>query len=64
MNRESIPLLLALLVPICFVSIIALYYYGYDLTLIFRKIDIIYYIIILPIGLGFTVCIVKYFRPD
>lgn len=64
MNRESIPLLLALLVPICLVAIIALYYYGYDLTLIFRKIDIIYYIIILPIGLGFTVCIVKYFRPD
>ncbi len=63
-NRESLPLILALLVPILLVSVILLYYYGYDITLFFRKIPLIYYIIIFPIALGFTVAIIKYMRPD
>lgn len=63
-NRESLPLIAALLVPIILVSIILLYFYGYDITLFLREINIIYYIIIFPIALGFTVAIVKYVRPD
>ena len=64
MNKESLPLILALLVPIVLVSIIVLYYYGIDLTQIFRRIDILYYIIIIPFVLGFIVIIVKFMRPD
>ena len=63
-NKESLPLILALLVPILLVSVILLYYYGYDITLFLRKIPWIYYVILLPIALGFTVAIIKYMKPD
>jgi hypothetical protein len=63
-NRESLPLILALLVPIVLVSIILLYYYGYDITLFLRQIHWIYYVIVLPVALGFTVAIIKYLKPD
>ena len=64
MNRESLPLMLTLFVPIILVVIVLLYYYGYDITEFFRKINILYYIVIIPIVLGFTVAIIKYMRPD
>ena len=64
MNKESIPLILALLAPFVLVLIIILYNYGYDITLFLRQFPVIYYIIIFPIGLGFVVAIVKYIRPD
>ena len=63
-NRESLPLIGALLVPIVLVSIILLYFYGYDLTLFLRKLPIIYYIIIFPIALGFSVGIIKVMRSE
>ena len=63
-NRESLPLIGALLVPITLVLIILLYFYGYDLTLVLREVPLIYYIIIFPIALGFTVGIIKVMRPD
>ena len=64
MNRESLPLIVALLLPVALVLIILLSYYGYDITLFLRKFPLIYYIIILPIALGFCVAIVKFVRPD
>ena len=64
MNRESLPLICALLIPIALVSFILLNYYGYDIILFFRKINILYYIVIFPIVLGFIVIIVKWLRPD
>jgi len=63
-NRESLPLIFALLIPFLLVGIIILYYYGYDITLILRQIPLIYYIIIFPIALGFTVGIIKYMKPE
>lgn len=63
-NKESLPLILALLVPILLVLIILLYYYGYDVTLFLRKIHWIYYVIVLPVALGFTVAIIKYMKPE
>lgn len=64
MNKESVPLILALILPILLVSIILLYNSGYDITRYLRQFPIIYYIIIFPIVLGFIVIIVKYIRPD
>ena len=64
MNRESLPLIAALLVPFILVLIVILYYYGYDITQFFRQFPLIYYIIILPIALGFIVGVVKFVRPD
>jgi len=64
LNRESLPLLLALFVPIILVLIVLLYYYGYDITEFFRKLNILYYIVLVPVALGFTVAIIKYMRPD
>jgi len=63
-NREFLPLILALLVPIILVVIVLLYYYGYDITEFLRKFDILYYIIIIPFVLGFIVIIVKWMRPN
>ena len=59
MNRESVPLIVGLIVPILLVFFILLYYFGYDITEIFRRVDLIYYIIIIPFVLGFTVVIIK-----
>jgi len=64
MNKESLPLIAALLVPFILVLIVILYYYGYDITMFLRQFPLIYYIIILPIGLGFVVAVVKFVRPD
>ena len=63
-NRESLPLILGLLIPIAIVLTIILFYYGIDLTKFFREIPILYYIIIIPIALGLAVGIIKYLRPD
>jgi hypothetical protein len=64
MNRESLPLCMALIVPIILVSIVLLYYYGYDITLFFRSLDIMYYIIIIPFVLGFIVTIIRFMSPS
>lgn len=63
-NRETIPLLLSIIIPFTLMIIILLYYYGYDITAIFRQINIMYWIIIMPVALGFTVAIIKKMRPD
>jgi hypothetical protein len=59
-NKEALPLIFAILIPIILVSLILLYFYGYDVTLFFRQINIIYYIIIFPIALGFLVALMKW----
>ena len=63
-NKESLPLILVMLIPILLVLVILLYYFGYDVTLFLRRIPWIYYIIVTPIVLGFTVAIIKYMKPD
>jgi hypothetical protein len=60
MNKEAIPLILALLTPIFFVSLVIIHFNGFDLISLFRKIDLIYYIIIIPIALGLLVAIIKF----
>jgi hypothetical protein len=52
MNREALPLILALGIPLIIVLLLLFYFYGYDITVILKKIDLIYYIIIIPFGLG------------
>lgn len=63
-NRESLPLIAGLLIPVVLVSIILLQYFGIDVTKFFRDIPIIYYVIIFPIALGFVIAIAKWMRPD
>lgn len=64
MNRESLPLIIGLLIPVFLVLGIVLYYYGYDLTVFLRGIPVLYYIVIFPIVLGFIVGVAKVMRPD
>jgi hypothetical protein len=64
MNRESLPLIGALLVPCILVLIIIMFYYGYDITSFLRQFPLIYYIVIVPIALGFVVGVIKFIRPD
>ncbi len=63
MNREALPLISAILVPIVLVSLILLYFYGYDFTLYLRKIDFIYYIILFPFALGLIAAVMKLKKP-
>lgn len=64
MNRESLPLIIALLIPIGLVSLFLLNYYEYDIISFFLGIDIKYYIVIFPIVLGFVVVLVRFMRSD
>jgi len=64
MNREALPLVIGLLIPLVLVLVIVLYFSGYDVTLLLReflkKIPILYYIIVLPVILGFIIAIAKW----
>ena len=60
MNREAGPLIIAILLPIIVVLLIFIYINGYDITTYFKKIDIIYYIVVFPIALGLLVAILRY----
>jgi len=63
MNREAVPLIVGILVPIILVAFIILYVSGYDITNYLRKIDIIYYIVVIPFGLGFLAAILYFRKP-
>lgn len=56
-SREALPLIFAIIVPVVLVSLIILYIYGYDVTLVLRKIQPIYYVIMTPIVLGFIAAV-------
>jgi len=58
-NREALPLIGALLIPIVLISAVLLYNFGYDVTVLLRQIDLIYYIIMVPIALGLLVAILR-----
>jgi len=63
MNREAVPLIVGILVPIVIVVLIVLYVSGYDITVYLRKIDLIYYVIVLPFGLGLLAAILWFKKP-
>ncbi|MCK5112369.1 MAG: hypothetical protein KAQ84_02385 [Thermoplasmatales archaeon] len=63
MNREALPLILAILAPIVLVSLILLYFYGFDFTLYLKKIDLIYYIIVIPFALGLFAALLRLRKP-
>ena len=63
MNREALPLIVGILIPVILVGLIVLYLSGYDLTVYLRKIDIIYYVIVLPFGLGILAAILYFRKP-
>ena len=63
MNREALPFILVLFIPLVLVTLILLYFKGYDVTVYLRKIDLIYYIIILPFALGLFAALLKWRKP-
>ncbi|MBN1860776.1 MAG: hypothetical protein JW840_04860 [Candidatus Thermoplasmatota archaeon] len=63
MNREALPLIIGILIPIIIVALIVLYISGYDVTVYLRKIDLIYYVIVLPFGLGILAAILWFRKP-
>jgi hypothetical protein len=52
MNREALPLVALVLIPIVFVGLIVSYVQGFDYLSILRRIDLIYYIVLVPFVLG------------
>jgi hypothetical protein len=63
MNREALPLLVGIVVPILFVALIVLYISGYDITIYLRKIDLIYYVVLIPFGLGLLAALLWFRKP-
>ena len=63
MNREALPLIIGIFLPVIIVGLVVLYLSGYDITIYLRKIDIIYYIIVFPFGLGLLAAILYYRKP-
>jgi hypothetical protein len=59
-NKESWPLILAILIPVVLVSLSLVYFFGYDFTKYFREIDLLYYIIVFPIVLGFFIAVIRW----
>ncbi|HDM66801.1 MAG TPA: hypothetical protein ENG62_00230 [Thermoplasmatales archaeon] len=55
MNREGIPLLIGVTLPILLVGLYLLE--RLDVIEVFSNIDIIYYIAMIPFGLGLLVCV-------
>ncbi len=64
MNKESVPLIIGIILPVLLVLIILLNFFGINLFDYVKNINVIYYLIILPFLLGFLVIIVKYARPS
>jgi hypothetical protein len=62
MNREAVPLIIGILLPVLLVAGVVLYLSGYDITIFLKKIDIIYYLVIIPFVLGFLVIIIWFRR--
>ena len=63
MNREALPLIFGISIPIALVSLIIIHFKFYNLSeiaLFFKEINLVYYIIICPIALGLLVAILKY----
>ncbi len=63
MNREAVPLIVGILIPVVLVGCIVLYLSGYDFTTYILKIDLIYYVIIVPFGLGLLAAILWFRKP-
>ncbi len=63
MNREAVPLIIGILIPVLLVGGIVLYLSGYDFTVFLKKINIVYYLVIIPFVLGFLV-IILWFRRE
>jgi hypothetical protein len=63
LNREAVPLIVGILVPLILVGLVVLYLSGYDITVYLRKIDLIYYILIVPFALGFFAAILWFRKP-
>ena len=63
MNREALPLIFVILITISCDREWTLVYQGYDFTVYLRKIDLNYYIIILPFALGLLAALLKIKKP-
>ena len=63
MNREALPLIIGILIPVIIVALIVLYVSGHDVTVYLRKIDLIYYVIVFPFGLGLLAAILWFKKP-
>ncbi|MCX6665501.1 MAG: hypothetical protein NT038_05510 [Euryarchaeota archaeon] len=64
MNREVLPLILAILLPIVFVVVLFLYFSGYidGIVTSLKTTDLIYYVILIPFCLGFLAVMMKWMK--
>jgi hypothetical protein len=63
MNREALPLILAICLPFIIVIMVLLYLSGSDIIKYLRSVEPIYYVITLPFGLGLLAALLKVRKP-
>lgn len=51
-NREALPLIAGLFIPLFLAGVLILRMYGLDIFLILGEVDVLYYIVLFPIALG------------
>jgi len=59
MNKEAVPLLVGLMIPLLLLGVLAMQWYGLDIIGLFQSIDPLYYIVIFPIALGLVIALVN-----
>ena len=56
-NKEAVPLLVGLVIPLFLIGILAVRWYGYDIIGLMQSIDPLYYIVMFPIALGLVIAL-------
>ena len=56
-NREAVPLVIGLCIPLTLMIIVLIQFYGIDFISFIKSVDVLYYIAIFPILLGLFVAI-------
>ena len=57
MNKEAVPLLVGLMIPLLLLGTLVVQWYGLDIIGLIRRIDPLYYIVIFPIALGLVIAL-------
>lgn len=58
-NREAVPLILGLCIPLALVLIVVIQFYGIDFISYIISLDYLYYIAIFPIILGLVIAVIN-----
>jgi hypothetical protein len=59
MNKEAVPLIVGLMIPLLLLGVLAVRWYGLDIIGLLQSVDPLYYIVMFPIALGLVIALVN-----